>query len=64
MRDEWAAGLIGSWDHWLDMPQRVGDRLAPLIGAQPGEVAVHDSTTVNLYQLDRRGLRVAAGSPA
>lgn len=51
MRDEWAAGLIRSWDHWLDMPQRVGDRLAPLIGAAEGEVAVHDSTTVNLYQL-------------
>ena len=48
---EWAQGLIGSWDHWLDFPQRVGDRLAPLIGAGPGEVAVHDSTTVNLYQL-------------
>jgi kynureninase len=51
MFDEWAAGLIGSWDHWLDLPQRVGDRLAPLIGAAPGEVAVHDSTTINLYQL-------------
>ncbi len=51
MHDEWGAGLIGSWDHWLDLPQRVGDRLAPLIGAGPGEVAVHDSTTVNLYQL-------------
>ncbi|MCU1504989.1 MAG: putative kynureninase [Ilumatobacteraceae bacterium] len=48
---EWASGLIGSWDRWLDMPQRVGDRLAPLIGAAPGEVVVHDSTTVNLYQL-------------
>ena len=51
MRDEWAGGLIRSWEHWVDMPQRVGDRLAPLIGALPGEVAVHDSTTVNLYQL-------------
>jgi kynureninase len=49
--EEWAQGLISSWDHWLDFPQRVGDRLAPLIGAGPGEVAVHDSTTVNLYQL-------------
>src|SRR6476469_4148352 len=51
MNDEWAAGLIGSWDDWVDLPQRVGDRLAPLIGAATGEVAVHDSTTVNLYQL-------------
>lgn len=48
---EWATDLIRSWSHWIDLPQRVGDRLAPLIGAGPGEVAVHDSTTVNLYQL-------------
>ena len=53
MRDDWATGLIRSWDHWLDLPRRVGDRLAPLIGADAGEVAVHDSTTVNLYQLIR-----------
>ena len=51
LRDEWANGLVRSWDHWVDLPQRVGDRLAPLIGAQRGEVVVHDSTTVNLYQL-------------
>jgi kynureninase len=50
-RGEWARDLIRSWDHWLDLPQRVGDRLAPLIGAGAGEVAVHDSTSVNLYQL-------------
>jgi kynureninase len=51
LNDEWAMGLIGSWDHWIDLPLRVGDRLAPLIGAAPGEVVVHDSTTVNIYQL-------------
>jgi kynureninase len=51
LKHEWAGGLIRSWEDWLDMPQRVGDRLAPIIGAGPGEVAVHDSTTVNLYQL-------------
>lgn len=48
---DWATGLIRSWDHWLDMPQRVGDVLAPLIGALPGEVVVHDTTTLNVYQL-------------
>jgi kynureninase len=51
VRGEWARDLIRSWDHWLDLPQRVGDRLAPLIGAADGEVAVHDSTSVNLYQV-------------
>ena len=49
--EEWGTDLIGSWSHWVDKPQRVGNLLAPLIGARPGEVAVHDSTTVNLYQL-------------
>lgn len=51
VNDEWVLGLIRSWDHWIDLPRRVGDRLAPLIGAAAGEVVVHDSTTVNLYQL-------------
>jgi kynureninase len=48
---EWGGDLIRSWSHWIDKPQRVGDLLAPLIGARAGEVALHDSTTVNLYQL-------------
>ncbi len=51
LRDEWASGLIRSWDEWVHRPQEVGNLLAPLIGAQPGEVIVHDSTTINLYQL-------------
>ena len=50
-RDDWATGLIRSWEHWVDMPQRVGDALAPLIGANPGEVVLHDNTTLNVYQL-------------
>jgi kynureninase len=55
---EWAGDLIGGWEHWLDLPRRVGDRLAPLIGAGAGEVVVHDSVTVNLYQLVRAALRL------
>ncbi len=58
MREDWATGLISSWEHWVDLPQRVGARLAPVLGARPGEVAVHDSTTVNLYQLVRAALRL------
>jgi kynureninase len=48
---EWATGLIGSWAHWVDLPRTVGDALCPVLGAQPGEVVVHDSVTVNLHQL-------------
>ena len=58
VRDGWAINLIRGWDEWLDMPIRVGDLLAPLIGADSGEVVVHDSVTVNLYQLVRAALRL------
>jgi kynureninase len=49
--DEWAGQLIGGWDEWLSLPSRVGDALAPMLGARAGEVVVHDSASVNLYQL-------------
>ncbi len=58
---EWAGGLIASWEQWLGMPQRVGDLLAPLIGAAAGEVVVHDSTTINLYQLVHAALAMRPG---
>lgn len=49
---EWGTDLIRSWDHWVDLPQRVGDLIGThLLGARPGEVIVSDSTTVNLYKL-------------
>jgi kynureninase len=52
VRHGWGTGLIGSWEHWLDLPQRVGDLLGRhLLGAAPGQVVVADSTTVNLYKL-------------
>jgi kynureninase len=60
---DWARGLIRSWDHWLDMPQRAGDALAPLIGAGPGEVVVHDTTTFNLYQLVHGAIGLNPGRP-
>ena len=50
--DEWGERLVAGWDDWLDVPQRVGDRLgAVALGAAPGQVLVCDSTTVNLYKL-------------
>ena len=53
VEEQWAGDLITSWwrHGWLDLPLTVGDELAPLLGAGPGEVAVHDSTTVCLFQL-------------
>jgi kynureninase len=51
--DQWSGDLIASWwEHdWLNLPIVVGDEVAPVVGARPGEVAVHDSTTVCLFQL-------------
>jgi kynureninase len=51
LKVEWARGLVGSWEHWIDLPSQVGDTIATLVGAEPGEVLVGDSTTINLYKL-------------
>jgi kynureninase len=50
---EWGDGLIRSWNQagWIDLPRRVGDKIARLIGARDGEVVVADSTSVNLFKL-------------
>ena len=51
-RNQWADRLIRSWNEgWWEMQLRLGDLLAPLVGAAPGEVIMSDSTTVNLYKL-------------
>lgn len=62
IRDEWGAGLIGSWDHWIGLPAEVGDLLGQhLLGAAPGQVAVCDSTTVNLFKLACAALEARPG---
>jgi kynureninase len=56
MRDvvehEWGAGLIRSWNDagWVELPRRIAARLAPLLGAADDELAVTDSTSVNLFK--------------
>jgi kynureninase len=62
IRDEWGTGLIGSWDHWIGLPAQAGDLLGQhLLGAAPGQVAVCDSTTVNLYKLGCAALEARPG---
>jgi kynureninase len=53
VQEEWGSGLIRSWNAagWIDMPQRIGDKIAKLIGASPGEVIVADSTSVNTFKV-------------
>jgi kynureninase len=49
---EWGDRLITSWlrSGWMDMPRRIGDKIARLIGAADGEVVVADSTSINVYK--------------
>src|SRR5262245_22965415 len=51
--EEWGRGLIRSWNtcNWIDAPERIGDKIARLIGAAAGEVIAADSTSVNLFKL-------------
>jgi kynureninase len=53
VEQEWGADLIRSWNSagWIDLPQRVGDKIARLVGADAGEVVAADSTSVNLYKV-------------
>lgn len=50
---QWAAHLVRGWteDDWINLPRRVGDKIARLIGGAPGEVVIADSTSVNLFKL-------------
>lgn len=59
---EWGQDLIRAWNSagWFNLPQRLGDRIASLVGAGPGEVVATDSTSVNLYKVLSAALSMAA----
>ena len=61
--EEWGRDLIGSWNtaDWIVMPQRIGGKIAPLIGAAPHEVIVCDSVSVNLFKLIAAALQMQPG---
>jgi kynureninase len=63
VRRQWGQLLISSWETsgWWTAPSRVGDRVAALLGAAPGQVVVADSTSVNIFKLLVAALR--AGAP-
>jgi kynureninase len=50
---EWGQGLIRSWNDagWITLAHGIGDAIAELVGAGPGEVSVGDSTSVNLFKV-------------
>jgi kynureninase len=61
VEQEWGVGLIRSWNTagWMAQPQRVGNKIARLIGAGEGEVVAADSTSINLYKVLAAALRIA-----
>ncbi len=63
VEQEWGQDLIASWNNagWIDAPRRLGDRIAPWIGARAGEVLVADSTSVNLYKVLHAALQLQQG---
>jgi kynureninase len=52
MQDEWGDMLITGWNRagWMDAPARTGDRIARLIGAEPGSVVMGDTLSIKVYQ--------------
>ena len=52
VEQQWGQGLIRSWNSfdWIDLPSRLGNRVARLIGAPEGAVTVADSTSINLFK--------------
>lgn len=62
---EWGVDLIRSWNTagWFDLPRRLGNKLAPLIGALPGEVVVTDTTSLNLFKALACALRLQETGP-
>ncbi|WP_078843805.1 kynureninase [Streptomyces albus] len=63
---EWGRMRIRSWTEsgWWEAPERIGDRIAPLVGAAPGQIVVGDSTSVNLFKAVVAAVRIAQeGAP-
>ncbi|MEU6177449.1 kynureninase [Streptomyces coeruleorubidus] len=61
VRRQWGELLIRSWEEsgWWTAPERIGDRIAPLVGAAPGQIVVGDSTSVNVFKALVGAVRMA-----
>ncbi|MEU6482155.1 kynureninase [Streptomyces sp. NPDC047017] len=61
VRRQWGELRIRSWEEsgWWSAPERTGDRIAPLVGAAPGQVVVGDSTSVNVFKALVAAVRMA-----
>ncbi|MGW2567523.1 kynureninase [Streptomyces sp. NPDC001537] len=63
VRRQWGALRIRSWDEsgWWTAPERIGDRIAPLVGAAAGQIVVGDSTSVNVFKALVGAVRLVSG---
>ncbi|MFD3381836.1 MULTISPECIES: kynureninase [unclassified Streptomyces] len=63
VRRQWGSLRIRSWDEsgWWTAPERIGDRIAPLVGAAAGQIVVGDSTSVNVFKAVVGAVRLAGG---
>ncbi|MEU2335123.1 kynureninase [Streptomyces sp. NPDC006654] len=61
VRRQWGELRIRSWDEsgWWTAPERIGDRIAPLVGAEAGQIVVGDSTSVNVFKALVGAVRLA-----
>jgi kynureninase len=61
--EEWGQLLIRGWNKagWMDMPARVGDRIARLVGAEPGSVVMGDTLSIKVYQALASALEMTPG---
>jgi kynureninase len=60
---QWGEDLIGSWTKhgWIDWPTRIAAKLAPIVGADPSELLIADSTSVSLFKLLAAAARARPG---
>ncbi len=60
IQNEWGNDLIRSWNSagWFDLPSRLGNLLAPLLGAQANEIVISDSTSINLFKALAAALQI------
>lgn len=65
IEEEWGRGLVSSWNDagWFEASGRIAGKLAPILGARPGEVAVADTISVNLYKVGESLRRLAPARP-
>src|SRR5690606_4581035 len=63
VEEEWGTQLVSAWNSrdWWHAPRRVGERIATLVGAAPGQVVAGDSTSVALFQVFRAAARLRPG---